>query len=153
MNSEFIARIPHTSVVYQTPELPLGNFQILVLKVLSMLQGLSATPQTVSIVEDWLDHDGLEFPEGVLPLSYLFSLASTPRSIFEGTPKEDFVYLRAEVEGGTWTLRMRTSWTDDDREQIGSFDLVVSDDLTSTLEVALESELSHHDIIRRERAG
>src|SRR5580704_3605676 len=100
MRSKFLSRVPKSFVLYRTTELPLGRLQPLTLRVLSALQSLSTTPQNAKIVEDWLDHDGLEFAKGVQPLVYLFSIASSPRSLFEKTPKEDSVFLRAEAENG-----------------------------------------------------
>jgi hypothetical protein len=113
MRSEFASRVPKSSVLYRTPELPIGRLQPLVLKALRALQALSPVPQKVKIVEDWLDHDGLEFAKGVHPLADIFAIASTPRSLFEKTPKEDSVFLRAEAEDGSCILRVRTDWDEE----------------------------------------
>jgi len=153
MPSEFIARVPISSVFYQTPILTLTNVHALVLKVLRALQSLSASPQTVIIIEDWLDHDGLEFPKGTQPFAYLFAVASTPRSLFEGTPKEDYVYLRAEANDASWILRMYTGWSAGDRAQIGALQLVVAAQFSSTIEAAFEAEMNHGDLMRYARQG
>ena len=92
MHSEFASRVPKGSVLYQTLELPIGRLQPLALKILEALQSFFPIPQKAKIVEDWLDHDGLEFAMGVQPLTHLFSIASTPRSLFEKTPKDHRVF-------------------------------------------------------------
>lgn len=153
MRSEFAARVPKSSVLYQTPELPLGRVQLLFLKALTVLQSLSPTPQSVKMIEDWLDHDGLEFSKGQQPLASLFSIASTPRSLFEKTPKDDSVYLRAESEDGVWTLRVRTDWDAEDREQVGDFCVVVSAEFSPQFEKALESEMHSGSLHRDEERG
>lgn len=141
MHSEFASRVSKGSILYQTPELPIERLQPLALKALKALQALSPTPQKVKIIEDWLDHDGLEFPIGVQPLAHLFSIASTPRSLFEKTPKDHRVFLRAEAEDGSWIFRVLTDWDADDREQVGEIHLVVSVDSATRIENVLQNEL------------
>ncbi len=153
MVSEYIERIPKSSLLYRTPELPLTRLQPLFLNVLTALQSLSVEPQKVKLVEDWLDHDGLEFAKGRKPLTYLFSVASTPRSFFEKTPKDDSVYLRAESEDGVWTLRVRTDWDADDREHVGDFFVVVDAASASQFENALQSEICDGDLRKDEERG
>src|SRR5579885_1399225 len=138
MRSEFISRVPKNSVLFRTPELPIERLQPLVLKALGALQALSPVPQKVKIVEDWLDHDGLEFAKGVQPLAYVFSIASTPRSLFEKTPKEDSVFLRAEVEDGSWTFRVRTGWDEEDQKQIGELHLAIAVEFAPPIEAACQ---------------
>ena len=151
MHSEFASRVPKGSVLYRTPELPIGRLQPLALKTLEVLQAFSPVPQKVKIVEDWLDHDGLEFAKGVQPLAYLFSIASTPRSLFEKTPKDDSVFLRAEAEDGSWTFRVRTDWDEEDREQIGEIHLVVAVEFASRIEEALQSEVRDGSLHRAKK--
>jgi hypothetical protein len=153
MSSEFSARVPNTFVLYRTPELPLGRVQTLFLKALTVLQSLSSAPQRVKITEDWLEHDGLEFAKGLQPLASLFSIASTPRALFEKTPKEDSVYLRAESEDGVWTLRLRTDWDADDREQVGDFCVGVAVEAAPQFEKALTSEMHDGSLHRDETRG
>lgn len=148
MHSEFASRVPNGSVLYWTPELPIGRLQPLALKTLEALQAFSPVPQKVKIVEDWLDHDGLEFAKGVRPLAYLFSIASTPRALFEKTPQDDSVFLRAEAEDGSWTFRVRTDWDAEDREQVGEVHIVVADEFASRIEVALRSEVRNGSLFR-----
>jgi hypothetical protein len=142
MHSEFTSRLPKESILYKTPELPIGLLQPFVLKTLVVLQAFSTVPQRVKIVEDWLDHDGLEFEKGMQPLAYLFSIAGTARSLFEMTPKDHSVFLRAESEDGSWILRLRTDWDEDDREQVGEVYLVVAVEFTSRIEEAFKSEVN-----------
>ncbi len=141
MHSEFASRVPKSSVLYRTPELPIGRLQPLALKILGALQALSPVPQTVKIVEDWLDHDGLEFAKGAQSLAYLFSIASTPRSLFETTPKDHLVFLRAEADDGSWIFRVRTDWDEEDRREVGEIHLVVAVECASRIEEALQSEV------------
>jgi len=141
MHSEFNARLPKGSVLYRTPQLAIGRLQPLALKLLGAVQAFSPAPQKIEIIEDWLDHDGLQFAKGVQPLEFLFAVASTPRSLFEGTPKDDSVYLRAEAEDGSWILRVLTDWDDDDREQVGELQLVVAAKFAAQIEAAFQDEL------------
>lgn len=124
MHFEFGSRVPKSSILFRTPELQIGRLQLLALKALEALQAFSPAPQKIKIVEDWLDHDGLEFAKGVQPLASLFSIASSPRLLFEKTPKDDSVFLRAEAENGSWIFRVRTDWDEEDREQVGELQLV-----------------------------
>jgi hypothetical protein len=126
MRSEFFSRVPSNSVLYRTEELPIESLQALAVTVLTALQSLSHAPQKVKIVEDWLDHDGLEFARGVRPLAFFPPIVSTPRSLFEKTPKDESVFLRAEAKDGTWVFRVRTDWDEEDREQIGEIQPVSS---------------------------
>jgi hypothetical protein len=141
MHSEFASRVPKGSVLYRTPELPIGRLQPIALKTLKALQAFSPAPQKVRIVEDWLDHDGLEFPKGVQPLAYLFSIAATPHSLFQATPKDHRVFLRAEAEDGSWIFRVLTDGDENDREQVGEIQLVVAAEFTPRIEKALVSEV------------
>jgi hypothetical protein len=143
MRSEFPAHVPKDSVLYRTRELPLGRMQPLLLKALTALQSLSTASKSVKIIEDWLEHDGLEFAKGLQPLAFLFSIAATPRSLFEQTPKDDFVYLRAEAADEAWTVRFRTAWDADDREQVGDFYVAVAAQYAPHFEKALAPEI--HD--------
>jgi hypothetical protein len=153
MRSGFAARVPKGAVLYRTPELPLGRVQPLLLKALTVLQALSSAPQQVKLIEDWLDHDGLEFAKGAQPLASLFAIASTPRALFEKTAKDDSVYLRAESEDGIWMLRVRTDWDADDRDQVGDFCVVVSAEFSAQFEEALEPEMDDGSLHRDEERG
>lgn len=151
MHSEFLSRVPIGSSLYYTPELPLVNVHALVLKALDLLQNMSAAQQTATVVDDWLDHDGLEFPRGTYPFAYLYALAATPRSLFDGTPKDHAVFLRAEAPDRSWILRIRTEWDDADHNQIGEVQLVVVDSVSSEVQAAFESEMNRCDLIRYAR--
>jgi hypothetical protein len=153
MHTRFFERSPANSRVYWTRELSLNSFHALFLRVITALQESSSGPQNITIVEDWLDHDGLELPRGTKPLAYLFSLAATPRSLFEGTPKDDSVFVRFAGDDGAWILRIRTGWDDEDSYQIGILQLFVADALISYIETALESMINHGDLLRDAKTG
>ena len=153
MRSEFASRVPNGSVLFRSPELPLVRLQPLALKILTSLQALSPGSQKVKLVEDWLDHDGMEFAKGMQPLAFLFSLAETPRSLFEGTPKDQSVFLRAEADDGAWVFRVRTDWDDDDRKQIGEIHLAVSAAFAPQLEASLEGQIREGSLSLDEKRG
>jgi hypothetical protein len=134
-------------------ELDIVNCQEIILKLLHFFQSLDLGVPRVRIVEDWEDHDGLEFCKGSHPLGFLFLLTSSPQTLFEGTPKDDDVYLRADAETGMWVLRFRTSWDDDSRSLVGKVQIRVHREICALFEHEMSSAIHCGDLRRVGKVG
>jgi hypothetical protein len=136
----FLARVPSSHVVFRTGELSLEDAQHLLLAVLNTLQSLGQASAQIRVVEDWLDHDGLEFPQGLRPLSFLFSIAESHEALLANTPDDDLVFLRAESADGVWTIRVRTEEDANDQERVGELMVSIPADASARFISTLEAK-------------
>jgi|ERR1700733_2139453 hypothetical protein len=109
-------------------ELPVARLSQCLCKVASFLQSIVGQA-LLRRFDDWLEHDGLQFEKPPLDVHGMFQLIGSAQSLYEATPRDEYVCVGVAPLDGSWYLRFRADWDEAGDSLVGRFDITLPSDL------------------------
>jgi hypothetical protein len=91
--------------------------------------------------EDWWEHDGLHFHRESIKVERLFDIVHSPKSLLEGMPGDDEVFVGVAPDDNSWYLRFHLDWDEDEANLVGRFDVTFPTELAEQYKNVVLSEL------------
>ncbi len=115
---------PPIGTTFRTKAVSLGTLSHCLCRIASFIQNEMNVRQIVWY-EDWWQHDGCHFEWKRTDIHGLFAVVGTGRTVFQSTPGDTHVHVGVAPLDGTWYLRYRADWNEDESELVGGFDLTL----------------------------